>query len=121
MSTRRAATCGNLSRERPLPLILTQMPPLHWAIAGAGIAVVTLCLLFLANRRLGLSTGFADVCSLVITLPYFRRGSVRSGRRWRLPFVAGLILGGFLSAALSGGWGARQDLGVLCPASVLCA
>src|SRR5258706_16238678 len=89
------------------------MPPVHGAIAGAGIAVVTLCLLFLANRRLGISTGFEDVCSLVVTLPYFRRGSVRSGRRWRLPFLAGLILGGFLSAVLSVGWAPRWDLGML--------
>ena len=67
-----------------MPLILTQMPPLHWAVAGAGIAAVTLCLLFLTNKRLGISTGFEDVCSLVVTFPYFRRGSVRSGRQWRL-------------------------------------
>ena len=96
-----------------MPLILTQMPPMHWALAGAGIAAITLCLLFLANRRLGISTGFEDVCSLVVTLPYFQRGSVRSGRQWRLPFVVGLVLGGFLSATLSVGWAPRWDLGML--------
>jgi hypothetical protein len=31
---------------------------MHWALAGVGIAGVTLALLFLANRRLGISTGF---------------------------------------------------------------
>lgn len=96
-----------------MPLILTHMPPLHWALAGAGIAMITLCLLFLANRRLGISTGFEDVCSLMVTLPYFRRSSVRSGRRWRLPFVAGLVMGGFLSAALNGAWMPIWDLGML--------
>jgi uncharacterized membrane protein YedE/YeeE len=94
-------------------LILTHMPPIHWAIAGAGIAAVTLCLLFLANRRLGISTGFEDVCSLAVTLPYFRRDSVRSGRHWRLPFVIGLVAGGFLSASLGGGWAPTWDLGML--------
>ena len=96
-----------------MPLILTQMPPLHWAVAGAGVAAVTLALLFLANRRLGISSGFEDVCSFVVTFPYFQRSTVRSGRRWRLPFIAGLAIGGFLSAALSVGWAPRWDLGML--------
>ncbi len=96
-----------------MPLILTHLPPLHWAVAGAGIAAVTLCLLFLASRRLGISTGFEDLCSFVIALPYFRRSSVRSGRQWRLPFVAGLLIGGFLSAVLSTGWRPIWDLGML--------
>src|SRR5258705_7642583 len=95
------------------------MPPLHWAVAGAGVATVTLCLLFLANKRLGISTGFEDVCSLVVTFPYFRRGSVRSGRQWRLPVVARLILRGLLSAALSVGWAPRWDLRILDPAPAL--
>ena len=96
-----------------MPLILTGMPPLPWVLGGAGIAAVTLALLFLANRRLGISTGFEDVCSLVVTYPYFRRSTVQSGRRWRLPFIVGLLIGGFLSAALSVGWAPRWDLGML--------
>src|SRR3954467_8258621 len=87
-----------------MTLILHGLRPLHWAVAGAGIAFVTLALLFLSNRRLGLSTSFEDICSLALPLPYFQRKAVVSGRTWRLPFVAGLLLGGFLSAMLSGGW-----------------
>jgi uncharacterized membrane protein YedE/YeeE len=93
-------------------LILNGQPPLHWAVAGAGIAAVTLCLFWLANRRLGISTGFEDVCSLVLGHPYFRRASVRSGREWRLPLLAGLVLGGFLSAVTSGGWWPTWALGM---------
>jgi hypothetical protein len=96
-----------------MPLILTHMPPIHWLAAGAGIAAVTLALLLLANRRLGISTGFEDVCSLVVSFPYFRRSTVRSGRQWRLPFIIGLLAGGFLSAAFSVGWAPRWDLGML--------
>src|SRR4029079_17571632 len=96
-----------------MPLILTHMPPLHWAVAGAGIAAVTLALLFFTNRRLGISSGFDDVCSLVSTSPYFNSKSVLSGRRWRLPFLAGLMIGGVLSAALSGGWTPIWDAGIL--------
>ena len=95
-----------------MPLILNHALPLHWAVAGAGIAAVTLCLLFVANRRLGISGGFEDVCSLLLQQPYFLRRSVRSAREWRFPFLVGLVLGGFLSAILSGGWEPTWALGM---------
>lgn len=95
-----------------MPLIVNGLPPIHWAVAGAGIAAVTLLLLFLANRRLGISTGFEDLCSLVLAQPYFRRDGVRPGRAWRLPFLGGLVLGGYLSAALGGGWHPTWALGI---------
>jgi hypothetical protein len=94
-----------------MPLILNGLPAMHWAVAGAAIAAVTLALLLVANRRLGLSSGFEDLCSFVVQAPYFRRASIRSGRAWRLPLLAGLVLGGFLSAALGGGWSPTWDLG----------
>ena len=84
---------------------------MHWAVAGIGIAGITLLLLYVANRRLGISSGFEDICSLVLQQPYFRRRSVRSGRAWRLPLLAGLIVGGFLSAVLGGGWQPTWTLG----------
>jgi len=96
-----------------MPLILTHTPPMHWALAGAGIAAVTLALLFLANRRLGISSSFEDVCSLAIPWPYFRSSAVMVGRTWRLPFVVGLVFGGLLSAILGGGWKASGDVGML--------
>src|SRR5689334_9109044 len=96
-----------------MPLILHGLPPMHWAAAGAGIAAVTIALVFLANRRLGISTGFEDVCSLVLRTPYFARDAVVLGRPWRLPFLAGLLLGGVLSAVMGGGWAPTWALGVL--------
>lgn len=93
-------------------LILHHLHPLHWAVAGAGIAAITLALLFIANRRLGISTGLEDVCSFVLPAPYFTRDAVRSARRWRLPFIAGLVLGGFVSAVLGGGFRPTWDLGM---------
>jgi uncharacterized membrane protein YedE/YeeE len=96
-----------------MPLILNDAAPLHWAVAGAAIAVVTLVLLFVANRRLGISAGFEDVCSLVLRQPYFVRGDLLAARSWRLPFVGGLVLGGFLSAVSSGGWEPIWSLGML--------
>jgi uncharacterized membrane protein YedE/YeeE len=95
-----------------MTLILHDLPPLYWALAGVGIAGVTLALLFTANRRLGISTGFEDICSLVLPAPYFRRAAVLSGRGWRLPLLGGLVLGGFLSALLGGGWEPTWALGL---------
>ncbi len=94
-----------------MDLILTNAPPIHWAAGGAVIAAVTLALLFLANRRLGLSTGFEDACSLVVGIPYFRRSAITQGRGWRLPFLGGMLLAGFVSATLAGGWAPTWELG----------
>jgi uncharacterized membrane protein YedE/YeeE len=93
-------------------LILHDLAPMHWAVAGAVIAAVTLALLYLANRRLGISTGFEDLCSLALPLPYFRRQTLLAARGWRLPFVGGLVLGGVLSAVLGGGWAPTLALGM---------
>jgi uncharacterized membrane protein YedE/YeeE len=93
-------------------LILHGLTPIHWAIAGLGIAGVTLALLFIGNRRLGISTGLEDICSLALPAPYFRRSAVTSGRPWRLPLLAGLVLGGAISALLGGGWEPIWALGI---------
>lgn len=93
-------------------LILHDMQAIHWAFAGLGISFVTLALLAIANRRLGVSTGFEDVCSLVLDAPYFKRSAITSGRPWRLPLLGGLVLGGVLSAVLGGGWSPMWDLGM---------
>jgi uncharacterized protein len=95
-----------------MPLILHDLSPIHWGVAGAAVAAVTLALLFIANKRLGVSTGLEDVCSFVSSQPYFQRAAVRSGRGWRIPFLLGLLLGGVLSAVLAGGWDPIWELGM---------
>jgi uncharacterized protein len=94
-------------------LLLHDLAPTHWAAAGAAIAAITLALLFVFNRRLGISTGFEDLCSLVLHAPYFRRSNLQDSRAWRLPFLVGLVLGGALSAVLAGGWEPTWALGML--------
>jgi uncharacterized membrane protein YedE/YeeE len=96
-----------------MPLILTGAPPIHWTFAGAGIGLITLFLLWSTNHRLGISSGFEDVCSLVLRTAYLKRSEVVTGRRWRLPFLGGLVLGGVLSAVLAHGWTPLWDLGRL--------
>ena len=69
-------------------------------------------MLWATNHRLGISSGFEDVCSLVLKTPYLERAEVRQGRGWRIPFLVGLFLGGVLSASLAKGWRPMWDLGV---------
>ena len=91
-------------------LILHDLIPLPWPVAGAGIALITLALLYLGNRRLGISSGFDDLCGLA--WPGLSSGSLVSpGRRWRFPFIGGLVLGGAFSAFTSGGWTPTWALG----------
>jgi hypothetical protein len=92
-------------------LILHDLTPLPWPLAGAAIGVVTLLLLWLGNQRLGISTGLENLCALVWKTPYLRREEVAGSSRWRIPFLGGLVLGGFLSAWLAGGWSPIWDLG----------
>lgn len=94
-----------------MDLILTGSPPIHWALAGAGIGLITLTLLFVGNRRLGVSTGFENVCALIVHTPYFTRQSLKQSHSWRLPLLAGLLLGGILSAVFAGGWEPLWNLG----------
>jgi hypothetical protein len=93
-------------------LITNDIPPIHWALAGAIIAGVTLLLLFLANRQLGISSAFDDLCSFALRGEYFRRPAIVSARGWRLAFIGGLVVGGALSAISGGGWQPTWDLGL---------
>ncbi len=94
-----------------MTLILNDLAALHWAVAGAAIGAITLVLLFVGNRRLGISTGFDNVCSLVLRTPY-SLGPGAEGRDWRLLFLGGLVVGGALSAVLGGGWAPTWELGM---------
>jgi uncharacterized membrane protein YedE/YeeE len=93
-------------------LILHDLTPLPWWLAGAAIGAITLLLLWVTNQRLGISTGFENLCALVLRGRYFRRAEIAGSQRWRLPFLGGLVLGGALSAQAGGGWRPFWDLGM---------
>jgi uncharacterized membrane protein YedE/YeeE len=93
-------------------LILNDLTPMNWAVAGAAIGVITLLLLWTTNRRLGISTSYENMCSLASSLPYFGRSELKGRGRWRLHFASGLLLGGVISAVTSGGWAPIWDLGM---------
>ena len=93
-------------------LILNHLEPWHWAVAGASIGAITLLLLWVTNQRLGISTGLENLCALALRPRYLRRSEITGSQGWRIAFLAGLVLGGFLSAATSGGWAPIWDLGL---------
>jgi uncharacterized membrane protein YfcA len=68
----------------------------RWPFWAGGLAIggFVLAFLWLDNKLLGVSTGCAELCQ-VRTQPELRRS-------WRLPFLGGILLGGFLAGRLSG-------------------
>ena len=77
------------------------------------ISLITILLLFVTNKRLGISGSFENVCSLVVRAPYLKRPAVASSHGWRLPFLGGLVAGGFLAAITTSGWSLTWNLGLL--------
>ena len=92
-------------------LILNDLVPIHWGLGGAAIGILTLGMLYFAKRRLGVSTGLESVCSLALNAPYFRRASLRESTHRRIALLVGLVIGGLLSASLSGGVSPTWDMG----------
>lgn len=65
-------------------------------LIGAGVA-----LLFVATgRQGGISTFYTALCSYVLRQSFFRQASLLSGRRWRMIYALGMLLGGALYALL---------------------
>jgi uncharacterized membrane protein YedE/YeeE len=93
-------------------LLLHNLEPWHWAAAGAAIGGITLLLQFLSNTNLGISTGLENLCAVALRAPYFRREALRTSASWRLPFLAGLVSAGALSALAGGGWSPFWDMGI---------
>ena len=95
-----------------MKLLLHDLTPWHWALGGLGVAGIVLLTLWMTGRRLGVSTGYESVCSLVVKTPYLRRPKLLKSNRWRLSFLVGLLLGGVVSAVLAGGVEPTWDLGL---------
>jgi uncharacterized membrane protein YedE/YeeE len=66
-----------------------------WWAGGVAIGLFVLAFYLINTRLLGVSAGFRDVCAACFDST--RRKS------WRLPFLAGIIVGGFVAGTLAGG------------------
>jgi hypothetical protein len=78
----------------------------RWAFWVGGIAIGVFVLAFLIGTRnlLGVSTGFADACAA----PF----DPRMRRSWRLPFLIGIVAGGFIASRLAGGSAPTVEMGM---------
>ena len=68
-----------------------------WYVTGPLIGLYVPALYLLVNRHFGISSTFRDICAAFIrpSARYFQYDW--KAQRWRLVFVAGIAIGGFLS------------------------
>ena len=72
--------------------------PWHWAPSGAAIAAVMFLLTWM-GRKFGVSTIFNDFCNIAGAGKKFEIFNYDvSAERWRLMFLLGSVLGGFIAA-----------------------
>jgi uncharacterized protein len=78
---------------------------LYWSgwIGGIAVGLYSLTQFIVTGKPLGVSTGFGNVCGLVSRRPFFHRGSYADNLNWRLWFILGIPLGGFIAALSSPG------------------
>ena len=88
-----------------MPLLLASQPE-RWPFWAGGIAIGLFVLVLLVATRnlLGVSTGFADACAA----PF----DARLRRSWRLPFLVGIVCGGFAAALASGSFSPTLAMGM---------
>lgn len=67
----------------------------HWVAAGLGIGLTALALAWFMGKRLGVTGGFVDACSIVTN-------SFSSS--WKIWFILGLPLGGVLATIGHWNW-----------------
>lgn len=84
-----------------LDLLLRPWP---WYVAGPLLGAVTVALLLVGNRALGMSGTFRSVCAIVAPRRVaFFHFDWRGSGGWNLVFAAGVALGGFVGVHLLGG------------------
>ncbi len=72
--------------------------PWPWYISGALIGLMIPIMMLGANRRFGLSSSYRQICaaSVPLNLSYFKNYDWK-GQAWRLWFVLGILIGGFIA------------------------
>lgn len=76
-----------------------------WAgwTGGLAVGIYALVQLYITGKPLGVSTGYGNVCSFFSKADFFKKGDYENPNNWRLWFIIGLPIGGFLAALTSPG------------------
>jgi uncharacterized membrane protein YedE/YeeE len=72
-------------------------------LGGLAIGLYALFQWLVTGNALGVSTGYGNLCSYLSSNAYFHQGEYQSPNNWRLWFLIGIPLGGFLAALTSPG------------------
>ncbi|MCG8608720.1 YeeE/YedE family protein [bacterium] len=72
-------------------------------LGGIAVGSYALFQFLLTGNSLGVSSGYANICGFVSNASFFRDSDLGPPNSWRLWFIIGLPLGGFLAAATSPG------------------
>lgn len=79
--------------------------PWPWWLGGIAIGLLVPFMYYYLNTALGVSTGYGNLVKLFIPhskLKWLNSPTYKNVFNWRIYFIGGMILGGFLSARLSG-------------------
>ncbi|HPF18305.1 MAG: YeeE/YedE thiosulfate transporter family protein [Bacillota bacterium] len=89
--------------------------PWPWWLGGIAIGLLVPLLYYFLNTALGVSTGYGNLVKLFLPrskLKWLNTDTYAKIFNWRFYFIAGMILGGFLSARVSGGAFLSTEMGL---------
>ena len=81
-------------------------------LAGAGIGLLMLAFLWVTGKPLGVSRNYGNILAHFSRLSFFQQQEYQ-GNGWRIWFIAGIVLGGFVAAMLAhfGTWQFNFEMG----------
>jgi uncharacterized protein len=81
-------------------------------LAGAGIGLLMVAFYWITGKQMGVSRGYCNLWAYVSKLPFFQQKEY-TGNVWRVWFILGITLGGFLSTVIAhpGEWHFHFDMG----------
>ena len=85
--------------------------PWPWWVAGPALGLVVTLVAWIGGKALGVSTAYGAVCALGSRARFFRAREYQEP--WRLAFVIGLPVGGFVAVALAHRFSVTSGFGEL--------
>jgi uncharacterized membrane protein YedE/YeeE len=81
-------------------------------VGGLAIATVAFLITLFTGQFIGVTKGYASVCSIISKHPFFHRKEMGGAFGFRTLFVVGIMLGGLLAALTTeGSWNPSFDYG----------